>query len=173
MLLDNLALQDYFHDQGALYSASAASAPAYHTPQAMSWADYLQNHFILYPGDRAQYFRNRARVLNGQVITPEEATSLLGHLSQTRRMNFSRADVLVCESATAMNSDVQAAFSEPLIFIGNAHRMSFATGTSILLQHPRHIASFLLGNVDDRRHGPVVFTSEGRNEAMLTMRRSF
>lgn len=173
MLLDDLPSHEYLHDQGALYSASAASAPTYHTPQAMSWADYLQNHFILHPGDRAQHFRNRARVLNGQVITPEESTSLLGHLSQTRRMILSRADVLVCNSATAMSSDVRAAFPDSLIFIGNAHRMSFANGASILLQRSGHIASFLLGNMEDRRHGPVMFASEGRNEAMLTLRRSF
>lgn len=172
MLLDDLPSHTYLHDQGTLYSAPAAAAPAYHTPQATSWADHAQWHFNQNPGDRAQHFADRARVLNGQVIAVDEATAMLSRLSVTRRKILSKADVVVCDSATAMSFDVRAAFLSPVIFLANTHRMGFATGVSVLLQHPGHIAAFVLGNLDDQKHGPVVFASQGRNEAMVTMRNS-
>ncbi|ERF68842.1 hypothetical protein EPUS_04494 [Endocarpon pusillum Z07020] len=171
MLLDDLPSHAYMHDQGALHNAGAAAAPQYHTPQAMSWADHAQAYFNLYPGDRAQHFADRARVLNGQVAAAGEATAMLERLSLIRRNIISRADVLVCDSDTAMGFDVRASFLEPLIFLGNTHRMEFARGASVLLQHPKYVA-FVLGNLDDQRYGRVRFASEGRNEAMLTMRRS-
>ena len=172
MLLGDLPSEDHLYDQGALYNASAAAPAAVQTPQAMSWADYLQIHFNQNPTNREQHFADRARVLNGQVISAEEASGVLNRLKLTRQMILSKADVVVCDSATAMSSDMQASFPGSLIFIGNAPRMTFATGASILLQHPGYIAAFILGNPDDQRHGPVVFASEGRNEAMTTMRRS-
>lgn len=174
MLLDDLPSHAYVHDQGALHNAGAAAAPQYHTPQAMSWADHAQAYFNLHPGDgdRVQHFADRARVLNGQVTAAEEVTAMLERLSLVRRKILSRADVLVCDSDTAMGFDVRASFLEPLIFLGNAHRVEFARGASVLLQHPKYIAAFVLGNLDDQRYGRVVYASEGRNEAMLTMRRS-
>ncbi len=172
MLLDDLPSHAHMHDQGALYNAPAAAAPAYQTPQAMSMADHVQGHFNISPADRAQHFADRARVLNGQATAVDEVIAMLGRVSLTRRKILFKADVLVCDSATAMSFDVRAAFVDPLLFIANTHRMEFAKGASVLLQHPGHIAGFVLGNLDDQRHGPLVFASEGRNEAMLTMRRS-
>lgn len=172
MLLDDLPSHAYMHDQGALYNAGAAATPQYHTPQAMSWADHAQVYFNLNPDDRAQHFADRARVLNGQVAAVQEATAILERLSLTRRKILSRADILVCDSDTAMCFDVRASFLEPLIFLGNTHRMEFGRGTSVLLQHREYIAAFVLGNLDDQRHRRVVYASEGRNEAMLTLRRS-
>jgi hypothetical protein len=173
LLLDDLPSHAYLHDQGALTNAPANSPPDHHTPQAMSWADQAQTYFNSHPADRAGHYSDRARVLNGQVTSLAEAREILARLSVTRRKILTEADIVVCDSDTALSFDVRAAFLDPLIFLADTHRMSFAKGASVLLQHPGHIAAFILGNVEDQRHGPVIFASEGRNEAMLTMRRSF
>jgi hypothetical protein len=172
MLLDDLPSHAHMHDLGALYNAPATAPPAYQTPQAMSWVDHFQIHCNLNTAYRAQHFADRARVLDGNAIGVDDANAILGRLGLTRRTILSKADVVVCDSATAMSSDVRATFLDPLIFLGNSHRMDFTKGASILLQHPGYIAAFILGNLNDQRHGRVVFASEGRNEAMLTMRRS-
>jgi hypothetical protein len=153
MLLDDLPSQDYLHDQSDLYNATAAAVPPHHTPQVMSWADWLQIHFNQNPMDRAQHYTDRARVLNGRVISAEEASAVLSRLRLTREKTLSKADLVVCDSATAMSSEVKAAFPDPLIFIGNTHLITFTTGTGVLLQHPGHIASFIVGNLEDQRQG--------------------
>ena len=119
------------YDQGALYNTPTAAAPAYHTPQAMSWADHAGEHLNLSPGDRVWHFAHRARVLSGKVINVNEVTAILDRLSLTRQKTLSKAEVVVRYSATAMCLDVRVGLVEPLIFLANSHHMCHVHGARL------------------------------------------
>lgn len=171
-MLGGLAEEAVLYDDGSHHSSSPSNPPTNCTPQAWSMADRISDHLLRNPAFRAQYYTDRARVLNSERITGDELVEIEDRVKSITRAVFGEQDVVVCNYSTAMSRDMAKSFEKHIVILGNTHRITFSKFAAVVIHNSSLQAAILLGNPADHRFGPSQITSRGRNEAMTSFGRS-
>ena len=172
LMLGGLAEEAVLYDTGAYHGSSANNPPPNCTPQAWSMADRVSDYLLRTPALRAQYYADRARVLDPGSISEADLTAIEERFKVVHRAVFAEQDVVVCNYNTAMGEEIVKSFEKHIVICGNTHRIPFSKVAAVIVPHSSLKAAILLGHPADRRFGPMQLASRGRNEALTTFGRS-
>lgn len=171
-MLGGLAEEAVLYDTGAYHSSSLSNPPTNCTPQAWSMAARISDYLLRNPALRAQYYTDRARVLNSEKITGDDLAEIENRIKTITRAVSGEQDVVICDYNTAMSRDMAKSFEKHIVIFGNTHRITFSRLASVVVHHSNIEAAILLGQPADQRFGPLQLASRGRNEAMTSFGRS-
>lgn len=173
-ICDDLPDESYLFDNGTYHNSPDSVPPPATTPLPFSLGDSIRNHLSAHPRFRAQYYTDRARLLDNATPLPfPDAIAILQWRHDLVRDILSRTGILICDYETAASEDVVKSMNGSVLVLGNTQRVNFSGSDKVVLRHNRCPAVYVLGDEGDRRFARVEYAGGDRSEARVSFERGF